>query len=167
MDSCYPEYHGEPAKQRALAQLEIMGACIGKYDDATIHVEYTPPYGHEPIGDSEIPAIVDCINILGNVRNLNLGETAITDTSAPELSRLENVTYLSLNETSISDAAIPYLMSVGSLRELVLSGTTITDLSVPQLLLLPHLTFLQLYATKMSDNGLATLKDTLPGIVEC
>jgi Leucine-rich repeat (LRR) protein len=166
MNTCYPDYSGDPAKQHALAQLEQLGACIGVYDKTTIHVELTPPYGHKPIGDSQLSTIVNCVNVLANVRNLDLGETAITDASAHELARLEGVTYLSLNGTSISDLAIPYLKSAVGLKELVLSGTAVSDLAIDQILQFCSLTFLQLYGTQMSAQGLAKLKSKLPGVVE-
>jgi hypothetical protein len=156
----------DPAKQQTLAELEQIGACIGCYDHASIHVELTPGYNAMPIGDAELPRVVDCINLLGNVHGLDLGETAITDASARHLARLQNVTFLSLNGTAVTDRTIPYLKSVGGLKELVLSGTAITDAAVDLLLRLNGLTFLQLYGTQLTPKSIARLKAKLRGVVE-
>src|SRR5207248_2510129 len=83
------DYGADQAKQEALAALMTMGGCAGPYDDTTIHVEMTPAYGHVPIGDADLPHVVDCVNALGNVRGLDLGETAITDAAIGHLARLQ------------------------------------------------------------------------------
>src|SRR5262249_26098144 len=118
-------------------------------------------YGQTPIGDAELPAIVDCVNALGNVHGLDLGHTTITDAATHHLARLSNLTFLCLNGTSVTDRTLPYLRSVGGLTELVLSGTAITDAGVSDLL---HLTleFLPLYETGVSSEGLARLKARFP-----
>jgi hypothetical protein len=160
------DYGTDQAKQQALAELEKIGACVGAYDDTTIHVEMTPGYGQVPIGDTELPRVVDCVNALGNVRGLDLRETAITDASAQYLARIRSVVFLSLNGTSVTDRIVPHLKSVGGLTELVLSGTAITDASIGPLQQLRGLAFLQLYATQMTPQGIAQLKADLQGVVE-
>jgi internalin A len=154
------------AQQEAFEALALMGACIGEYDKLSIHVEMTPAFGHSPIGDSELPRIVNYINQIGNVRNLDLGETAITDVSASDLGQLKNVTWLCLSGTSISDRTLPFLRTIVGLKELVLSGTAITDGAVAELAQMRELTFLQLFETGMSDSAIASLKGILPGVVE-
>src|SRR2546427_7993202 len=113
------DYGSDLAKRQALAELEKIGACIGAYDDNTIHVEMA----HGPdvsIGDADLPRVVDCVNALGNVYGLDLGETAITDAGAQHLSRLQNITYLCLNRTRVTNRILPFLKSIGGLKELVL-----------------------------------------------
>jgi hypothetical protein len=160
------DYTTDQRKQEALGELEKIGACIGPHDATTIHVEMTPAYGQVPIGDAELHRIVDCVNALGNVYGLDLGETAITDASAWHLGRLRNVTFLSLNGTAVTNQTLPFLKSVGGLQELVLSGTHITDSAVETLLELKALTFLQLYGTRITSKGIAILKAKRPGVVE-
>jgi hypothetical protein len=154
------------SQQAAFEALAAMGACIGEYDEASIHVEMTPAFGHTAIGDAELPRVIDYVNAIGNVRNLDLGETAITDASAPHLGRLLDVSFLSLNGTAVTDRTVPFLKSAGGLKELVLSGTCITDGAIATLLELRALTFLQLYETRITKKGMAKLKAKLQNVVE-
>jgi hypothetical protein len=161
-------YHDDADKCQALNELVSMTACIGAVDSETVHVEMTPPIGFAPIGDAEFPRVVDCVNRMGNVRDLDLSETAITDQSAPHLGRLQTVRYLALACTRFSDRGVPYLQQIPTLKELALSGTSISDECVDELLRLSNLTFLQIYGTQISPKGIAKLKAGLPRTkIEC
>jgi hypothetical protein len=153
-------------QQSAFEALSKMGACIGKYDEVCIHVEMIPCFGGEAIGDAELVHVVDYVNQIGNVRNLDLGETAITDASASELGRLTNLVFLCLNGTLVSDKVLPFVRKIIGLKELVLSGTAVTDAAVVELVQMQELTFLQLYGTRMSKRAIIELKTMLPAIVE-
>jgi hypothetical protein len=153
-------------QQAAFEALTKMGACIGEYDQECIHVEMTSYFGGVPMGDAELARVVEYVNEIGNVRNLDLGETAITDASASELGRLTNLVFLCLNGTAVSDRVLPFIRRIVGLKELVLSGTDVTDAAVVELAQMQELTFLQLYETRMSGDAIVKLKALLPGVVE-
>jgi hypothetical protein len=157
-----PFDYRDPAKQQALTDLGRIRACMGEYDEEAIEIELTPAHGHIPIGDAELPHIIDCVNVLGNVHGLALSGTAITDKSALHIARLRGVTFLCLSATAVTDATLPHLLSVSGLKELSLSGTAITDSGVEYLRQLRSLTFLQLLGTQITRMGIFELTVSLP-----
>jgi hypothetical protein len=154
----------DPAKWEACGRLERLGAAIGPIDDDTEHVELKRHNDGTPIGDADIPAIVDDMNVLEDATTLDLSESAITDRAASYLGQLRTVTALYLGGTRLTDASIPLLAAIPNLRELVLSGTDVTDAGLDCLAAAHKLAFLQLIKTKVSMLGVARLQHALPGL---
>ena len=69
-----------------------MGATFAPDPAEPVEISFVPAWGQTPLGDADLPRVVDCVNSLGVACDLALGETAITDAAAPHLARLRRVT---------------------------------------------------------------------------
>ena len=85
----------DESQNQALRKLAELGACVGAVDTESIRIEFTPAWGVRPIGDGEMATVVTSVNALGNVAELELGDTSITDECGEQLARLHNLRYLS------------------------------------------------------------------------
>ncbi len=99
---------------------------------------------------------------LRNLRELWLGNTAITDTALDQVGRLADLKWLSLRDTQVTDAGVIQLQRLTKLEWLSLSGTKVTDAGLKHLTGMNNLRFLALNGTAVSDRGVAELKRALP-----
>ena len=86
----------------------------------------------------------------------DLGGTVETDAKSGE------VVEVNLERTQITDAGLVYLKGMTRLTELGLANTQITDAGLEHLKDLTSLTTLGLDGTKITDAGLAEIKAALP-----
>ena len=152
----------DPAKWAACGRLHDLGACIGKYNDVSEHVEIIRRADGMPIEDADIPGIVADINILEDARNLDLSEGAFGDRAAIHLGQLRTVKALYLSGSKLTDAGVPHIAAIPTLQELVLSGTEVSDAGLVALEAAKGLRFLQLFNTRASEAGIAQLMRVLP-----
>ena len=158
-----PLNYSDDDKIAALRHLGELGACIGPCDDE-VHVEMKPFFGGTPIGDDVIPDVVRDILTLGNVRVLDLSETAVTDASAAELGKLHSIKELWLGKLPFTDRGLESLATLSSLECLVLSGTKITDAGLSHLVAIKSLRFVQLYGVEVTQAGIDRLRQAIPNL---
>lgn len=94
------------------------------------------------------------------LRQLDLSNTAISDTALAECLPNSQLNHLSLIDTGITDAACKEFASCEWLTDLRLDLTDITDDGVRQFVNCGHLQSLDLFRTKITDTSLAWLSDT-------
>ena len=98
----------------------------------------------------------------GEVVEVNLRFTPITDAGLEHLKGLTSLTTLYLDGPPITDAALEHLKGLTSLTYLNLDFTEITDAGLEHLKRLTSLTTLDLRSTQITDAGLAEIKAALP-----
>jgi internalin A len=94
----------------------------------------------------------------GQLRTLDLGETAVTDAGLKELAALKQLQTLILYQTQVTDAGLKELAALKQLQTLNLYlATQITDAAVKELVRLEQLQALNLGATQVTNAGLKEL----------
>jgi hypothetical protein len=94
----------------------------------------------------------------GEVVEVLLMGTQITDAGLEQLKGLTSLTTLFLTHTQITDAGLEHLQGMTSLTRLYLSNTQITDAGLVHLKGMTSLTWLDLRGTQITDAGLEHLK---------
>jgi len=93
---------------------------------------------------------------------LNIGHTAITDSSLAVLAQCKNITELQLNHTAVSDGGMQYLKQLDSLQTLNLVETKITRAGLMKLVTLKKLQNIYLYHTAMDKSDWPMLQKAFP-----
>lgn len=93
---------------------------------------------------------------------LKLGNTHISDSSLPIISKLKNVTRLQLERTNITDTGLAYLRTMDNLQYLNLVGTKVTLNGVLTLKDLKNLQSVYLYQTLIKSSEWMTIKNNFP-----
>ena len=98
-----------------------------------------------------------------NLELLDLSGTDVTDAELEHLVPLTHLKELFLARTQVTDAGLAHLRDRPGLYRLDLKETQITDAGVDHLLTMPDLSMLFLDHTRITDGGVARLKD-LPNL---
>ena len=98
------------------------------------------------------------------VINSNRDPIAVLEEFGAKIKRNEQgeVVELSLHDTKITDAGLVHLKGLTNLQNLDLIGTKVTDAGLVHLKDLTNLQLLRLEDTQVTDAGLAAMKQTLP-----
>ena len=99
---------------------------------------------------------------LGNVIELILADTQITDEGLKEVVKLQNLRVLSLIDTQITDAGLKDVAKLKNLEGLYLRRTKVTDAGLKEVAKLQNLQIIALLETKYTKTGVAELKKALP-----
>jgi Leucine Rich repeat len=94
---------------------------------------------------------------LGQVEELYLDNSGITDAGLARLRGLKHLKFLDLTGTQVTDAGLVHLAGLRELYYLRLSGTRVTDAGLAHLAGLRELRSLLLDGTRVTDAGLAHL----------
>ena len=99
------------------------------------------------------------------LRQLSFDQCTMIDDGAVELiAQNGNLEELDLSATRITDQGLKHLLGHDSLRTLWLSGTRLTDASLPVLASLKSLTTLGCQGTQLSEAGLESLQNQNPNL---
>ena len=78
---------------------------------------------------------------MGEVIQIDLNATAVTDDGLKDLEGLVHLRFLELNQTGITDAGLTHLKGLSTLETLLLFNTNVTDAGVAELeMALPNCT---------------------------
>jgi hypothetical protein len=99
-----------------------------------------------------------CFKPLGSLRQLYLGQTAISDSGLKHVGELTGLTSPGLGGTTIGDAGLKQLGGLQNLQQLLISDTAVTDAGLCELARLHNLEYLMLGGTAISDLGLKSLE---------
>ena len=99
---------------------------------------------------------------LGNVIELILADTRITDEGLKEMAKLQRLETLQLSYTRVTDAGIKELAKSQQLGTLFLTDTQITDAGLKDVTKLHKLKMLRIRGTKVTKAGVAEFKKALP-----
>lgn len=102
--------------------------------------------------------------IQGQVYQLDLSNTGLTDEMTAEIPALPYLANLNLGHTGISDASLDDLARFPRLKKLNVFQTNITDAGLDKLKSLASLEHLYLWKTKTTKEGIAALQSSLPGL---
>jgi Leucine-rich repeat (LRR) protein len=100
----------------------------------------------------------------GNVVEVNLEGTQVTDDDLRFLKALMDLRKLDLEETRITDAGLVHLKVLTKLEELDLEETRITDAGLEHLRGLTNLRKLSLDDTRVTAKGVRVLQEALPNL---
>lgn len=128
-------------------ELEIPITFLGQREP-WLHAN--PSIAGQRFGDAELSKLA----ALGpNLRWLDLGGTAVTDTGLTNLAQFPNLVRLHLERTGVSDAGLSAILPLAHLEYLNLHSTPITDEGVTQLGKAQKLRQLYVWQTKVTPVG--------------
>jgi len=106
--------------------------------------------------DAELRTVAR-LEALGEVGQLDLADTYVSEAGLAALKQIGDLRRLSLRNTDLIDAWLPQLQQLAALEELDLTQTQITGAGLVYLTRLPQLRSLQLYRTRISGEVCAPL----------
>jgi internalin A len=101
----------------------------------------------------------------GELRQLLLGRTKITDLGLKSIARLPRLYLLELSGTRVTDAGISELAQLAPLKVLRFRGTAVSDKGIAQLGQLNKLMLLSVGGSQVTSAGVAELRKQIPGLV--
>ncbi len=117
-----------------------------------------------PITDAGLAALADS-KLSGELRQLLLGRTRITDLGLKSIARLPRLYLLELSGTKVTDAGINELSQLAPLKVLRFRGTAVSDQGIAQLGKLSKLMLLSVGGSRVTSAGIAELRKQIPGLV--
>ena len=103
--------------------------------------------------------------IAGNLLQVNLARTNVTDGGLGSISKMGNLTRLRLEKTGVTDGGLDHLAKLENLEYLNLYGTKITDAGLAKLSGLKKLSRLYVWQTEVSEEGAKKLTAELPEVL--
>jgi uncharacterized membrane protein len=100
-------------------------------------------------------------NAAGDIADLDLGASALTDKGATMLDQFTGLKVLKLNQTAITDASLPTIAKLDHLQILNLYGTAVTDAGIKALHGKTTLKKIYLWNTKVTEAGARALEKSL------
>jgi Leucine-rich repeat (LRR) protein len=99
------------------------------------------------------------------LKTLHLPRSSFDDAGCHLLPQFAQLQSLDLSKTKITDAGLESVGKLSTLIRLNVSGNkAVTDVGLAHLEHLEHLRFIELYATDVRGNGVARLRDAIPGM---
>lgn len=103
--------------------------------------------------------------VAGNLLQVNIARTQVTDAALPTIAKMGNLTNLRLELTGVTDAGLDHLAGLQNLEYLNLYGTKVTDAGIAKLSGLGKLKRLYLWQTGATDEGAQKLAEKLPQLL--
>ena len=100
---------------------------------------------------------------LTNLDTVVLYNTKVTNAGLVHLDGLQRLAFLALNNTQVTDAGLVHVAELKNLSFLALEDTQVTDAGLVHLTNLTKLETLWLNDTQVTDAGIAELQKALPG----
>ncbi len=120
-------------------------------------VDFTAPSANTT--DAELALLAP---LSGNIAQLNLGRSKITDAGLDAVAKLAALETLDVRATGVTDAGLGKLAGLKKLTSLNLTGTGITDAGLDKVAALAALEKIYLWNSKTTPEGVAKLKTALP-----
>ncbi len=158
-----PESDGiTPADPAALAELSRALVHVERLsrDSELLWVDFAAVA--PAVGDAEVARLLEPLR--GQLGELSLARTAITDATLALLARCPALRRLELRDTAVTSAGLRALEGHPALEELGLAQTALDDGAVESLLLLPALGCVTLWESGLSEAGLARLAAERPAL---
>lgn len=147
----------EAAKQK-IASLGALVTPIVK-DSPLLRIEWVSGAG--AVTDKQVAELAA---ISGNISELDLSETKITDEALATVAKFPRLTWLKLNDTAVTDAGIAKLKGLANLNYLNLHSTNVSDTSLTTLTGLRKLRQVYLWRTRVTPNEAAKFAKTIPDL---
>lgn len=150
-----------PAPAAAQDAIRKLGALVTPVttDSPLLRVEWVS--GASLVTDKEITALVQ---IGGNISELDLSDTKITDEALTTIGKFPRLAWLNLNNTAISDAGLAHLKTLTNLSYLNLHSTNISDTALASLTPLRKLRQIYLWKTRVTPANASKFAKTIPDL---
>lgn len=117
-----------------------------------------------PITDAGLATLANS-KMGGELRQLLLGRTKITDLGLKSVAKLSRLYLLEVSGTSVTDNGISELSQLARLKVLRFRGTAVSDKGIAQLGQLSKLMLLAVGGSRVTALGVAELRKQLPGLI--
>ena len=150
-----------PAPAAAQDAIRKLGALVTPVvaDSPLLRVEWVS--GASMVTDKEVSAL---LQIGGNISELDLSDTKITDEALVTLGKLPRLAWLNLNNTSVTDAGIAHLKDLTNLYYLNLHSTNVSDTALTALTPLRKLREVYLWKTRVTPASATKFAKTIPDL---
>lgn len=116
-------------------------------------VSYRKQFNNDSLADLKLAA--------GDITELDLSATTITDDAAAAIESFVSLESLKLNQTAVTDAALPKIQNLNQLKVLNLHSTAVTDEGIKLLHSMSSLKKVYLWNTKVTPAGAKALEKVL------
>lgn len=151
----------EAASPEAMKAVEATGALVIPLYSGSNELRVSFPSSREQVTDETVAALVP---LAGQIVELDLSGTKITDGCGESLKQLKNLDTLHLEKTGVGDATVLSLTEMPYLVYLNLHSTKVTDASLEALKSVPSLGKLYLWQTAASYEAAKALEKHTPGL---
>ena len=150
-----------PAPAAAQDAIRKLGALVTPVmaDSPLLRVEWVS--GASMVTDKEITAL---IQIGGNIFELDLSDTKITDEALTTIGKFPRLAWLNLNHTAVTDAGIAHLKTLTNLSYLNLHSTNVSDAALASLTPLRKLRQVYLWKTRVTPANATKFAKTIPDL---
>ena len=150
-----------PAPAAAQDNIRKLGALVTPVtaDSPLLRVEWIS--GASMVTDKEITALVQ---IGGNISELDLSDTKITDAALTTLGKFPRLSWLNLNNTAVTDAGIAHLRTLTNLSYLNLHSTNVSDTALASLTPLRKLRQVYLWKTRVTSANATKFAKSIPDL---
>lgn len=149
------------APEAAIAKISSIGALVTPIVKGSplLRIEWISGAG--AVTDKEIDTLAA---IAGNVGELDLGNTKITDGALTTVSKFPRLTWLKLNNTAVTDAGIAHLTGLVNLNYLNLHSTNVSDNALTSLSGLRKLRQVYVWKTRVTPAKAASFAKSIPDL---
>ncbi|MDB6070767.1 MAG: hypothetical protein JWL81_1938 [Verrucomicrobiales bacterium] len=150
-----------PAPAAALEAVRKLGARVSTVvtDSPLVRVEWVS--GASAVTDKEVAALIP---IGGNITELDLSDTKITDEALATIAKFPRLVWLNLNNTAVTDAGVAHLKSLTNLSYLNLHSTNVSDTALTSLTPLRKLRQVYLWKTRVTDGAATKFAKSIPDL---
>jgi hypothetical protein len=151
----------EPASPDAIAAAEKTGALVIPLYAGANELRVSFPSSRDQVTDETVVALVP---LVGQLVELDISGTKITDACADTIKQFTNLDTLHLEKTEVGDATVAALVDMQYLNYLNLHSTNVTDGALESLKSMPSLEKLYLWQTSVSYDAAKALEKATPGL---
>lgn len=151
----------EAASPDAIAAAEETGALVIPLYSGSHELRVSFPSSRDQVTDETVAKLVP---LAGQLVELDLSGTKITDASAESLKQFKYLDTLHLEKTEVGDATASALAGMTYLNYLNLHSTKATDASLEALKAAPSLRKLYMWQTAASYDAAKALEEATPGL---
>ncbi len=150
-----------PAPAAAQEAIRKLGASVAPVVTGSplLRVEWVS--GASMVTDKEVAALVQ---IGGNISELDLSDTKITDEALATIGKFPRLAWLNLNNTSVTDAGIAQLKGLSNLSYLNLHSTNVSDTALGSLTSLRKLRQVYLWKTRVTPGEATKFAKSIPDL---
>jgi hypothetical protein len=150
-----------PAPAAAQDAIRKLGALVTPImaDSPLLRVEWVS--GASTISDKEVAQLT---SIGGNIAELDLSDTKITDEALVTIGKYPRLNWLNLANTAVTDAGIAHLKGLTHLSWLNLHSTNVSDSSLANLTPLRKLRQVYLWKTRVTPAEATKFAKTIPDL---
>lgn len=111
---------------------------------------------------SEVVRALRSVRSLGSPHRLVLDGTDIDAGIADEIAQFNSPRWLSVSDSGLTDDLLRKFTHFDRLEILALDGTAVSDASIPVIVSMGHLKVLYIRDTRISEDGVRTLRASIP-----